>query len=235
ADGLFPLRLRAAEGDIVLDLTLEAGKPLVLQGELGLSRKSAEPGNASYYYSYTRLPTRGVVTVGDQRFPVSGASWLDREWSTSALGPEQEGWDWFALQLDDGRELMFYRLRRKNGTVDPHSSGVLVEADGRYRPLAAEAVAVRPLAYWTSPESGDRYPVRWRLALPAEDLELIVAARLPDQEMRLTVRYWEGAVSVEGRQRERALRGQGYLEMTRYGRRAGGQPAKASTEPSRQP
>ena len=104
---------------------------MVLQGDRGLSQKNAEPGNASYYYSYTRLPTQGLVRVGDHSFAVSGASWLDREWSTSALGPDQRGWDWFALQLDDGRDFMFYRLRRNDGSMDPFSRGVLVEAGGQ--------------------------------------------------------------------------------------------------------
>ena len=135
---LFPLRLRAREGDIALDLTLDAGKPVVLQGDRGLSQKSAEAGNASYYYSHTRMPTQGTVSIGGRNFTVSGASWLDREWSTSALGPDQSGWDWFALQLDDGRELMFYRLRRKDGGMDSFSTGTLVEADGQTRRLRSE-------------------------------------------------------------------------------------------------
>ncbi|MBL8249530.1 MAG: carotenoid 1,2-hydratase, partial [Candidatus Competibacter sp.] len=146
----FPLQVHAQEGDIAIDLTLNATRPVVVQGDRGLSQKSAEPGNASYYYSYTRLPTQGVVRVGDQRFTVSGASWLDREWSTSALGPDQSGWDWFALQLDDGRDLMFYRLRRKDGGMDPFSRGVLVAAGGQARLLRWDEVDLQPLGEWTS-------------------------------------------------------------------------------------
>lgn len=213
---LFPLRLRAREGEIALDLTLNASKPVVLQGDRGLSQKSAEPGNASYYYSYTCLPTRGVVSVGGQSFAVSGTSWLDREWSTSALGPEQSGWDWFALQLDDGRDLMFYRLRRKDGGMDSFSMGVLVEADGRARRLRGNEVELQPLGEWVSPDTHDHYPAGWRLRLPAEHLDLSVTPKVADQEMRLTVRYWEGAVAVNGQAGDRAVSGQGYLEMTRY-------------------
>ena len=212
----FPLRIRAREDDIALDLTLDAGKPVVLQGDQGLSQKSAEPGNASYYYSHTRLPTQGIVSVGRRNFTVSGASWLDREWSTSVLGPDQSGWDWFALQLDDGRELMFFRLRRKDGRMDSFSTGTLVEANGQTRRLRWNDVEMQPLGEWVSPQTRDRYPAGWRLRLPAEKLDLTVTPKIADQEMRLTVRYWEGAVAVNGRASDRTISGQGYLEMTRY-------------------
>ncbi|MDG4596462.1 MAG: lipocalin-like domain-containing protein [Candidatus Contendobacter sp.] len=212
----FPLRIRAQEGDIAIDLTLGAGKPVVLQGDQGLSQKSAEPGNASYYYSQTRMPTQGTVRVGGRSFTVSGASWLDREWSTSALGPDQSGWDWFALQLDDGRDLMFYRLRRKDGGMDPFSKGTLVGPDGQARLLRGGEVELQPLGEWVSPHTGDRYPAGWRLRLPTEKLDLTVTPKVADQEMRLTVRYWEGAVAVRGQIGDQTLGGQGYLEMTRY-------------------
>jgi predicted secreted hydrolase len=181
-----------------------------------LSQKSAEPGNASYYYSHTRLPTRGTVDLNGQTFTVQGSSWLDREWSTSALGPEQSGWDWFALQLEDGRDLMFYRLRRKDGGMDSFSKGVLVDAEGQTQLLRGNAVDLQPLGEWTSPQSGDRYPAAWRLRLPGEGLDLTVTPKVANQEMRLTVRYWEGAVAVSGRAGEDKIHGQGYLEMTRY-------------------
>ncbi len=211
-----PLYLEAGEGDVALSLVLEAGKPVVLQGQDGFSAKSAAPGNASYYYSLTRLPTRGSLRVGGQTFVVRGASWLDREWSTSALGPEQSGWDWFALQLEDGRDLMYYRLRLKDGGVDPHSAGVLVAPDGGSRRLEATDVHLEALAHWRSPHSGDRYPVSWRLKVPDAELDLTVRAVLDDQEMRLVVRYWEGAVDVEGTAGAAPVSGRGYLEMTRY-------------------
>ncbi|MCP5159718.1 MAG: carotenoid 1,2-hydratase [Gammaproteobacteria bacterium] len=212
----FPMRLRVRDDDMALDLILEAGKPVVLQGDRGLSQKSAEPGNASYYYSHTRLPTQGEVELKGQVFKVTGSSWLDREWSTSALGAEQSGWDWFALQLDDGRELMFYRLRGKDGRADPFSKGVLVDAAGQTQLLRWEALDLQPLGEWISPHTGDRYPAGWRLRLPGEHLELTVMPKVADQEMRLTVHYWEGAVTVVGHAGDRKVNGQGYLEMTRY-------------------
>ncbi|HET6367376.1 MAG TPA: carotenoid 1,2-hydratase, partial [Pseudomonadales bacterium] len=127
---IFPLHLRAEDEDVALDLHLESAKPPVLQGERGLSRKGPEPGNASYYYSLTRMPVRGTIRLRTERFEVEGLAWMDREWSTAALGKDLAGWDWFALQLEDGRELMYYRLRRRDGTADPFSAGVVVDARG---------------------------------------------------------------------------------------------------------
>ena len=110
-----PMTLRAAEGDVAVTLTLDSAKPPVFQGERGLSRKGPEPGNASFYYSLTRMPARGAVRLGAETFTVTGLAWMDREWSTSALGTDLVGWDWWALQLDDGRDLMFYRRRHARG------------------------------------------------------------------------------------------------------------------------
>ena len=212
-----PIRLRAAEGGTSVDLVLDTAGPIVLQGDRGLSRKGAAPGNASYYYSMTRLATRGNVLVEDTSLPVEGSSWLDREWGTSSLEKGQSGWDWFALQLSDGRDLMFYRLRRGDGGADPFSAGTLVLPDGSFRPLSPDDVRVEILEHWRSPESGARYPSRWRLRLPTEGLELEVVPRVADQELRTAVRYWEGAVGVRGTARGKPVEGDGYVELTGYG------------------
>ncbi len=209
----FPLHLAAADGAVALELELSPGHPRVLQGDAGLSRKSAEPGNASYYYSYTRLPARGRVTTPDGRFQVTGSAWMDREWSTSALAADQTGWDWFALQLDDGRDVMFYRLRDERGGMHPFSAGVVADAGGARQRLAAGDVRLEALEHWTSPRGG-RYPVAWRLETGTLDLTL--RARIPDQEHRGSIRYWEGAVAVTGRDADRPVAGVGYLEMTAY-------------------
>ena len=215
-----PMRLRASDADVAIDLVLESAKPPVLHGDGGLSRKSAEPGNASYYYSLTRMPAAGEVRVGGRAFPVEGLAWMDREWSTSQLGPDQVGWDWFALQLDDGRELMLYRLRQRDGAVDPASAATLVAADGRARALGRADVDVAVLAHWTSPRDGTRYPARWRVRVPDEGLDLVLTPFVADQELVLAVRYWEGAVRAEGTAAGRPLRGTGYVELVGY---AGGQ------------
>jgi predicted secreted hydrolase len=209
-------RLRAQEGDVAIDLVVSPAKPVVLQGDRGLSRKGPEPGNASLYYSFTRMATRGTVRLGAETLQVSGEAWMDREWSTSALGAGVEGWDWFALQLDDGRELMVYLLRRRDGTIDPFSAGTLVAADGTARPLRAADVSIETLAHWTSPHSGVRYPARWRLSVPAAELRLEIEPRLADQELRVGTRYWEGAVTLTESSTNRPLRGRGYVELVGY-------------------
>lgn len=213
-----PVRLRAAQDDAAIDLTLTSAKPVVLQGERGLDRKGAEPGNASYYYSLTRMPATGRVTVGGTAFDVKGLAWMDREWSTSSLGAGLVGWDWLALQLDDGRELMLYHLRRADGTADSFSGGSLVAVDGMSRRLALGDFRIEVRETWTSPRDGTRYPSRWRVTIPSEALELDIVPRLPDQELTLAVRYWEGAVRAEGRAGGRPVAGMGYVELVGYAR-----------------
>ncbi len=214
--GFLPLRLRADAGGLGVDLELKSAKPPVLQGERGYSRKGFEPANASYYYSFTRMPTRGEIRLEGARLAVQGSSWLDREWSTSALEAGVEGWDWFALQLADGRELMYYRLRREDGSTHPLSAGTLVERDGSAAALAAAEVELEELETWRSPGGGRPYPSRWRLTLPARELRLEIEPLLADQEHRGSFRYWEGAVLAAGREGDEPLRGEGYVELTGY-------------------
>jgi predicted secreted hydrolase len=163
------------------------------------------------------MPVRGTVRLGAETLEVSGDAWMDGEWSTSALGTAVEGWDWFAVQLDDGRELMVYLLRRRGGTIDPFSAGTLVAADGTARRLDAADVRIETLAHWTSPRSGVRYPARWRLGVPSAELRLEIEPRLADQELMLGTRYWEGAVAVAGSSAGRPTAGQGYVELVGYG------------------
>jgi predicted secreted hydrolase len=210
------MRLRAAQEGAAIDLVLQPGKPPVLQGDRGLSQKGPEPGNASYYYSLTRMPAAGTIRLGGESLQVSGFAWMDREWSTSSLGADQVGWDWFALQLDDGQELMLYRLRRRDGGADPLSSGTLVAPDGQARALRLADFELADLGRWRSPRSGAAYPARWRVRVPSEDLELDISPLLADQELDVSFRYWEGAVGIEGRRRGRPVRGRGYVEMTGY-------------------
>lgn len=213
-----PMHLQATAGKVAIDLSLDSAKPIVLQGEQGVSQKSSEPGNASYYYSLTRMPTAGEVRIGTETFRVTGGSWLDREWSTSALADDQLGWDWFSLQFDDGRELMYYQLRLEDGRADPLSSGVLVAPDGSTTRLAAADLRIEALDHWQSPHSGGRYPARWRLRVPDQELELEIVPLLADQELQTSVRYWEGAVSLQGTSRGKTVRGHGYVELTGYAR-----------------
>jgi predicted secreted hydrolase len=213
---LWSMQLAAREGEVAIDLRVRSIGPPVLNGEGGLSRKGGDAGSASYYYSLPRMETSGTIRVGGETFSVTGLSWLDREWSTSALERGQVGWDWFALQLDDGRDVMVYRLRRSDGTVDPFSSGTLVAADGTARHLDRDGVEVEVVDTWTSRASGTTYPSRWRLRVPGERLNLEIVPRLADQELLASVRYWEGAVAVRGISAG-SPGGSGYVEMTGYG------------------
>lgn len=212
-----PFRLKARNGEIEIELDLAPTKPLVLQGDAGLSRKGLQPGNASYYYAFTRMATAGRIRVDGADFEVQGSSWLDREWSTSALEPGQRGWDWFALQLDDGSDLMVYQMRRDDGSPDPASSGSLVDLSGSKEALSQRDFQLEVVDWWTSPHSGARYPAKWRLALPEEELRLRIEPLVSDQELRLSVLYWEGAVRIEGSRAGRPIAGTGYVELTGYG------------------
>ncbi len=207
--------LHAAEEEVSLTLSLLPLRRPVLQGDAGLSQKSAAPGNASYYYSIPRLGADGELTLAGETHRLTGSAWLDREWGTSALGEGQVGWDWFSLQLDDGSDLMFYQLRRKDGSPDPHSAGSLQMPDGKRIRLTRADVILEPLGYWESPKGG-RYPVRWRLRIPSQQLVLEVVPLMENQELDLLVRYWEGAVDASGTRAGKAVRGRGYLELAGY-------------------
>jgi len=212
------LKLHAASEDFTIRLDLTSQKPAVLHGERGLSRKSNTPGNASYYYSNTRLETRGEVLVNKQRFAVEGASWFDHEWSTSALEADQAGWDWFSVQLSDGTELMLYRIRDRHDPSRDNIQGTWIGADGSNLPLDRDAIVVDTNEYWDSPHSGARYPAGWTLRWPARELSLELEPLIADQEMNLSFRYWEGAVRAQGSIGTRPVRGRGYVELTGYDR-----------------
>jgi predicted secreted hydrolase len=208
------MKLSAADSEMAIEFDLVAVKPEVLNGEGGLSRKSGTPGNASYYYSIPRMKTTGTLRSGGKTFSVSGLSWLDREWSTSALERDQVGWDWFALQLQDGRDIMFYRIRRADGSSDPYSAGTLIAADGSSTGLRSSDVTLEFSRWWKSAATGVKYPSRWRMRIPAQGIDLEVVPRLPDQELRTGFRYWEGAVQLQDTAGKKV--GSGYLEMTGY-------------------
>jgi predicted secreted hydrolase len=219
--------LQAAGGEIGIDLMLDEARPPVLHGDHGYSRKGATEGNASHYYSLTRMPTRGTLTIGGQAFSVTGASWMDHEFGTSFLESDQVGWDWFSVQLDDGHDLMVFRIRRSDGSIDPHSSGTLVDPDGSSSAVtSASGFRLEPGRIWHSPASGARYPVEWHVTIPDRDVDLQVEAALDEQELNTEhstgVTYWEGAIDVTGSVGGRPVKGRGYLEMTGYLGRAMG-------------
>jgi predicted secreted hydrolase len=217
-DGSWRLAARDAESGLSLDLVVRPEKPLVAHGDRGVSPKSSEPGNASFYVGYTRLSARGRVGIAEHAAQATGLAWFDHEWSTSALGASALGWDWFSLQLGDGRELMYFQIRRDDGSVEPVSAGTLVEADGRTRRVARGDVQLQVERRWTSAASGTAYPAAWRLVVDSAGLDLRIEPWLADQELRTSFVYWEGAVRVSGRSRGTRVTGQGYVELTGYGR-----------------
>jgi len=216
-DGAFPIRLRAHGNGAAADLVLTPTKPMVLQGDRGLSKKGEGEGNASYYYTYPRLATEGTVVIDGDSIEVSGLSWMDREWSTSALSENQVGWDWFALQLDDGRDLMYYQLRNRDGSASMYTDGIVVGPDGSTTRIEREDASLQVLDTYRTPDGSREYPTEWRLHIPDQDLDLHVDATFDDQELNVSVRYWEGAVTVDGSSQGSPVRGHGFVEMTGYG------------------
>ncbi len=210
------VRLRAADADRSLDLDLESTGPPVPQGDGGLDAKGPEPGNASYYYSVPHLTVSGSLELEGRPIEVRGLAWFDREWSTSALSDGVAGWDWFALHLSDGRELMFYRLRSTGGAATRFSKGALIGADGTRTPLGADDVRLTATRYWMSPRTGTRYPVAWRLDVPRAGIALVITPYVEGQELDLTVRYWEGAVHAAGSIGARDGTALGYVELAGY-------------------
>lgn len=207
--------IKAADGEINIDLKLKAVKPAIFNGDRGLSQKSAEPGNATYYYSLPRLESSGTLEINGQSHEVSGLTWLDREWGTSALSSEQQGWDWYALHLSDGSDLMFYNLRNQDGSRHPFSAGSWVSADGEKTRLSADDLEVEVTDFWDSPLGG-KYPSGWKLTLPDKNLELVIEPMIKNQELNTIPRYWEGAVDVSGQRDGKTITGQGYVELTGY-------------------
>jgi predicted secreted hydrolase len=210
--------LSASDRDKALDLILTPTKPVVLHGENGYSRKSEDsPLIASFYFSYTSLQTEGSLKIGNMVFKVKGKSWFDREISSRGLGQKQTGWDWFSIQLDDNREIMFYLLRNKDGSIDKNSSGTFVSSNGTYRHLSKDNFSVTVLAHYRSKKTGARYPSQWEIKIPSENIHLTIVPLIEDQEL-VTTRstfnyYWEGTCSVKG-----TARGKAYVEMTGYTR-----------------
>jgi predicted secreted hydrolase len=210
------IRLHAQTDDVALNLLLRETLPPVLHGDGGLSQKGAEAGNASYYYSIVQQKTEGELILEGESLDVTGLSWKDHEYSTSALSSGSVGWDWFSLQFDDGSALMLFQIRRTDGTLDPASSGSFIHPDGSLEHLSLGEWQLDVLDSWISPTSGAEYPVAWRLALPELDLVLQGDALMPNQELNLSTIYWEGAVAFQGARAGRSVTARGYIEMTGY-------------------
>ena len=212
--------LHGSGRDFGLALQLLPAKPPVAHGSGGVSQKTAGRGNASHYYSITRMTTRGHIVRGSDTIAVAGSSWMDHEFGSGRLGHTHTGWDWFSVQLEDGRELMLYRLRLREGGVEPLSSGTLVAADGSARHLALAEFDTRATGTWKSPHTGGTYPSGWVVRVPGEHLELVLEPTVLDQELVVAsmggLAYWEGSVRVRGTSGGTPVGGRGYVELTGY-------------------
>lgn len=211
-------RLSATTEDFSFQLDVSPAKPLVIQGENGVSQKAAGLGHASYYISFPRLDVTGKIQVEGRDLSVSGQAWMDHEWFSNDLQAGQVGWDWFSIQLNDNTELMLFELRHKDGSLDSFSSGTFISRDGRAQHLSSADFTLRPLEIWKSPHTGAKYPIVWSIQIPARGLRLDCRAALRDQELvnAQGAKYWEGAVNFSGSAPSGAKQGVGYLEMTGY-------------------
>jgi len=216
-------KLQAIDKPFQLHLTLHPEKPPVIHGENGVSQKSEGAGHASYYISLTRLSASGQLELNGETLEVSGLAWMDHEFFTHQLEASQIGWDWLSLQLEDNTELMLFRIRRKDGSLDPFSAGTYVDAQGKSTHLRANDFILQPLAEsWTSPVTHATYPIAWKIVIPKLELELEAHTSLAAQEFagktKIAPSYWEGAIQLEGHRGKSPLGGVGYLEMTGYDR-----------------
>jgi len=215
--------LQAVDDRFELHLTLRAEKPPVIHGENGVSQKASGAGRASHYISLTRLATQGSIQLNGKEFAVAGIAWMDHEFFTHQLEADQAGWDWLSLQLDDNTELMLFRIRRKDGSIDPYSAGTFVDSLGRTTHLRRGDFTLEPVnKTWTSPETHAVYSIAWKIEIPRLGVELQVSTPLASQELagttHLSPSYWEGAITLTGHTGSQPLQGVGYLEMTGYDR-----------------
>ena len=212
--------LKAREGEVAFDLKLISSKPLVIHGKEGVSQKGEMSGNASHYFTFTRMQTKGQVTLKGTTYPVKGMSWMDHEFSSNQLDDEQIGWDWFSVQLDNETELMIYQIRKKNGAIEKNSSGTWVDADGRGTHLTLDEYSIQPKGQWISERSGTTYPAEWTLEVPKQDIRLKVTPEMANQELHnlrsISTSYWEGSVKVSGMVKGEPVKGKGYVELVGY-------------------
>ena len=209
--------VEAEIGPVSIDLTLTETRPPLLHGDAGFSRKGPEAGNANYYYSLVRMEATGNIVFGGTKIDVSGLSWMDHEFGTSALSGDAVGWDWFAVTLDNDVVLMFAEIRTKSGATQEIFEGTISFPDGRQIAIFQDDFTLTPTGQWTSPDSGIVYPSGWRVAIPRHDIELTVEPLIDDQEMDVAFTYYEGATVVRGTMDGAPVGGRGYVELTGYG------------------
>jgi predicted secreted hydrolase len=214
------MKIMANTGEAAIELSLESKKAPAIHGTNGVSQKAEGAGHASHYYSMTRLATNGALRIGTKTLQVSGESWMDHEFGTNQLTENQAGWDWFSIQLDNGTDLMLYRLRNRDGSLDPYSSGTIVEQNSKTQHLRLAEFVATPGRQWRSAKTGTSYPIEWTISLQGRGTELRLVPLTADQELVTTrstgIAYWEGAVRISGTWNGKPVKGQGYIELTGY-------------------
>ena len=210
-------KINADSQDMALNLSLKSSKPIIFHGDNGFHQKTPQAGSASYYYSMTRLLGDGSVRIKDQTFKISQASaWMDHEIFTPQSTNDSFGWDWFAIQFDDGSELMVYQLRDKKRDILPTASGSFIHPDGTKVPLKFGDYSLTPKTSWTDPKTGSEYPIKWRVQVPSLDIDIITQATMPNQVIHSSgllqkTHYWEGRCKVTG-----SHSGNAYIELGGY-------------------
>ena len=207
-------QVNSSTDDFKISFNLVPEKKMVLHGDKGLSKKSNKPGNASYYYSFTKLNTGGELTLQGEKFKLNGSSWMDREWSTSALESDQKGWDWFALQMEDGTELMYFRLRDSTGSTN-FQKGTLIQMDGSYDVFTGNDFKITPLK--NAEIDGIKYPVEWEIKIIPLNFVFGVSVAMKNQVHYFRLRYYEGAINAFKKSGNEISKGVGYVELTGYG------------------
>jgi predicted secreted hydrolase len=220
--------LKARKDEMGLDLELSPRKSKIFHGNKGLSAKGPNPGQASYYYSFTDLVSKGTIrtALSKQPIAVTGTSWFDQEVGSNVLSPDQVGWDWFGIHFSDGRDIMLFQLRKKDGTIESSSSGTIIEKDGTSRYLNQGDFFLDVLAQWKSPKSGGTYPAKWQIKIPSAGIDATLVPIVANQELvtesSTGITYWEGAVTGTGTSRGSAVTVEGYAELTGYAGSLGG-------------
>ena len=222
------IHLKARKDEMALELELSPRKPKIFHGNKGLSAKGPNQGQASYYYSFTDLASKGTIQTEVSKNPVAvtGTSWFDQEFGSNVLSSDQVGWDWFGIHLSDGRDIMLFQLRKKDGTIEASSSGTIIEKDGTSRYLRQSDITLNVKAQWKSPKSGGTYPAKWEIKIPSTGIDITLAPIAANQELLTEastgVTYWEGAVSGSGISRGASVTVEGYTELTGYAGSLGG-------------
>ncbi|HEX8288102.1 MAG TPA: lipocalin family protein [Pyrinomonadaceae bacterium] len=208
--------------DVVFEATLKPRKPVVLNGQNRDGVSFKDEGQASRYFSYTRMEMEGDLILGGEIEHFTGSAWMDREFGTWTPTERQKGWDWFSVQLDNNCELMCYQLRDSSNGVSDFSSGTYIDENGEFTPLKHEDFSIEPTGFWKSPRTNATYPSGWKLKVPKLGLDLTVTPVMPDQELdtrgTTMIVYWEGMCEVSGKDGESDINGRAYVELVGYDR-----------------